>query len=213
MNSKIDSAKIARFWEARSRQSAVEAARFHPEFTPYDLALIKPHLFDGATVLDLGCGTCALANSIAAQERVHVHAVDKFTGMVNFAEKRPNLSTEVADAIGYWNNQQFDVILLFGVINSIADVGDRLQMYRTLRKMLLPNGKLIVKSQFGIVDEVLVDAYSQDLGMDYAAVYPRVDDEEEILKRLFFTTKIDPYPAEYNKWSNTHFYAFMCANH
>lgn len=213
MNSKIDGGKIDRFWEARSRQSAVEAARFHPEFTSYDLALIEPHLIGGASVLDLGCGTCALANAIAARETVHVHAVDKYPGMLDFADKRSNLSTEVADAVGYGGDRRFDVILLFGVINSIPDADDRMQMYRTLREMLRQGGKLIVKSQFGIAEEVLVDAYSQDLGMDYAAVYPRVDDEEERLKRLFSVSRIDPYPAEYNRWSNTHFYAFLCVKH
>ncbi|KKW94089.1 class I SAM-dependent methyltransferase [Sphingobium chungbukense] len=213
MNSKIDGAKIDRFWEVRSRQSAVEAARFHPEFTPCDLELIEPHLTSGATILDLGCGTCALANAIAARETVHVHAVDKYPGMLDFADKRPNLSTEVADAIDYSRDRQFDIILLFGVINSIPDADDRMQIYGTLRQMLRPGGKLIVKSQFGIAEEVLVDAYSNDLGMDYAAIYPCVDDEEERLKRLFSITRIDPYPAEYNKWPNTHFYAFLCVEH
>ncbi|WP_340268575.1 class I SAM-dependent methyltransferase [Sphingobium mellinum] len=213
MNSKIVGEKIDRFWEARSRQPAVEAARFHPEFTPYDLALIRPHLTSGAMILDLGCGTCALANAIAAREAVHVHAVDKYPGMVDFADKRPNLTTEVADAIDYTSDRQFDVILLFGVINSIPEADDRMQMYCTLRQMLRPGGKLIVKSQCGIAEEVLVDTYSQDLGMDYAAIYPHVDDEEERLKRLFSTTRIDPYPTEYNRWPNTHFYAFVCVQH
>lgn len=213
MTRKIDGGKIDRFWEARSRQLTVEAARFHPEFTPYDLALIEPHLARDATVLDLGCGTCALANAIAAWETVHVHAVDKHPGMVDFADRRSNLSTEIADATAYSGDKLFDVILLFGVINSIPDAEDRMQMYRSLQKMLPQGGKLIVKSQFGVSDDVLVDAYSEDLGMDYAAVYPRVDHEEERLGRLFSLTRIDPYPAEYNRWSNTHFYALLCVKH
>lgn len=168
----IDYAKIDRFWEQRSRQSGIEAARFHPEFTPYDVALVAPHVADDALVLDLGCGTCALANALAERGTVRVHAVDKYAGMLEFAQQRPNLTTEVADAVSYDSSQKYDAILLFGVINSIPDAVDRHRMYTSLSKMLRPAGKLILKSQFGVSEEVVVDAFSSDLGMDYAAVYP-----------------------------------------
>lgn len=210
MSSQVDRTKIDRFWEARSRQSGIEAARFHPEFTPFDVKLAESYLADGTNVLDLGCGTCALANALAERQSLHIHAVDKFPGMLTFADKRANLTTEVADAVDYKAIYKFNVILLFGVINSIPDCCDRIRMYKNQLDMLVPGGILIVKSQFGIYEEVAFDGFSDGLGMDYTAVYPFINDEQAVLEKLFSVDRIDPYPAEYNNWKNTHFYALVC---
>jgi 2-polyprenyl-3-methyl-5-hydroxy-6-metoxy-1,4-benzoquinol methylase len=201
-------ATIDAFWEKRAKVPDITAGRFHPEYTPYDMALIEPHLFSGARMLDLGAGTCVLANALAARGDVYVHAVDKQADMLRHAASSPMLTTEVADAAFWRAEKTFDLILLFGLINSFPSENVRHQIYQNCFHMLAPKGVLVLKSQMGVQQTILVNKFSEELGMHYGAIYPEVEREEQLLKSLFVTEKIDPYPAAYNRWPNTHFYAF-----
>jgi 2-polyprenyl-3-methyl-5-hydroxy-6-metoxy-1,4-benzoquinol methylase len=203
-----DQDRINDFWAARAERDGVETARFHPEFTPYDMALITPHLAAGRRVLDLGCGTCVLANEIALHHPVHVHAVDYAPGMLRHALPRPNLTTEASDVLTYASDQPFDVILLFGVINYIVDGEARRSLYARCHRMLKPGGWLILKSQLGRENAVFVDTYSEHLAAHYVATYPAVEDEQDMIARYFDVTRSEPYPDSFNRYANTRFFAF-----
>jgi SAM-dependent methyltransferase len=201
-------ARIKAFWAARAERDGVETARFHPEFTEFDMALITPHLSPGLRVLDLGCGTCVLANEIAARYPVHVHAVDYASGMLRHALPLANLTTEAGDVLTYRSDDVFDIILLFGVINSIVDAGARRALYMQCHRMLRPGGMLVLKSQFGRENAVFVDTYSDHLGEHYVATYPAVEAEQRMLGEHFCVTRSEPYPDSFNRHANTRFYAF-----
>ena len=76
--------------------------------------------------------------------------------------------------------------------------------------MLTEHGVLIVKHQCGVKEEIVVDKYSDELQTHYNARYPSVGEERALLQEHFQTEVIDVYPAEINRWENTHFYAYVC---
>jgi hypothetical protein len=72
--------------------------------------------------------------------------------------------------------------------------------------MLVPGGALLVKAQFGVEADVVVDTESEQLGARYRAIYPRLEDEVARMAEHFDVTVTDPYPATFSPWPNTHFH-------
>jgi SAM-dependent methyltransferase len=210
MTAELDRADILAFWQHRGASADPAAARFHTEHTAYDMAAISRLCRPGIRVLDLGCGTCVVDNLLLEEIDLHVHAVDVVPGFLDHAAAHPNLTTEVADIVGYRSETKYDLILLLGVINSIPREQDRMTLYRNCRAMLASRGTLFVKSQFGVADTVIVDHYSEQLGSAYKAIYPKLDEEAERLRSLFSVDVADPYPAALNTHRNTHFHYLSC---
>ena len=86
---------------------------------------------------------------------------------------------------------------------------ESLNIYKKYRDALKENGRIIVKNQFGVQEDVVVSGYSQELKKDYFSEYRHVDKEVRNLKLVGFQNidVIDIYPQECNRWTNTHFYA------
>lgn len=205
----LSSAAIAAFWHKRSKLDDAAAARFHTEHTPYDLAAIKTLCFPDLAVLDLGCGTCSIANLLAEQVTRNVHAVDYQPDFLGYAN--PPVTTEVGNAAAYRTERKFDLIVNMGVITYLPDPEDRLRMYRNCHAMLKPHGKLFLKAQFGVETQVEVNHFSAELNADYQAIYPHVTAEQALLERCFTVTRLDPYPPAFNRYANTHYYYFIGA--
>ncbi len=72
---------IRDFWLGRTAVEGPKAARFHSRHDPYDLAAIHELRGPGSRVLDLGCGTCVIANLLVAELDCSVHAVDYVAGL------------------------------------------------------------------------------------------------------------------------------------
>jgi len=82
---------IRRFWAERARLNTAEAARFHSEHTPYDQAFITTLVKRGMRVLDLGCGTCIIANWLVTECGATVHAVDNQEKFLSHAKTSQGL--------------------------------------------------------------------------------------------------------------------------
>ncbi len=67
-----------------------------------------------------------------------------------------------------------------------------------------------MKNQCGVACEVIVDSFSAELGAHYHARYPAVEQQRKLLEQSFAVKVVDIYPPAINRWSNTHFYAFVC---
>lgn len=195
---------IVEFWTGRTAVEGPRAARFHGDHDPYDLAAIDELAGPGARVLDLGCGTCVVANRLADEFGCAVHAVDFIPEFLTHAG--PGVTTEVGDARSYVADREFDLVLSLGVITYLEDPADREAMYAHCAQMLAPGGALLLKAQFGVDDEVLVDTDSADLGARYRAVYPHLDREVARLESFFDVEVRDPYPASFSRWATTHFH-------
>lgn len=204
-----DADRIATFWNGQAAVPGPEAARFHSEHDRFDLAAISRFCVPGSEVLDLGCGTCVIANALVQQYHYTVHAVDYIPAFLAHAAHHPSLTTEAADIRHYCRVHQYDAVLLLGVITSLEGVDEREEVYRNCAAMLKPEGVLFVKAQFGIEDEVIVDGWSEQLGAHYRAVYPQLQAEVDLLQRFFDVEVEDPYPSTLNPHQNTHFHYLL----
>ena len=73
------------------------------------------------------------------------------------------------------------------------------------------DGKIIIKNQFGIEQDVTVEGYSQEQKTEYYAQYRQINKEVSILSNIGYKNieVFDIYPPECNRWQNTHFYAIV----
>jgi len=197
---------IRAFWNGRAAVDGHVASRFHSEHDRYDLPAIAALCGPGARILDLGCGTCSVANTLVERTPCSVHAVDYVGEFLENAIADPRLTTEVGDVRTYRRDERFDAVLLLGVITYIESAAERVALYRNCAAMLKPGGTLFVKAQFGTEDEVLVDTWSEALGAHYRAIYPTVQAETALLERDFAVEVRDPYPAALSPHANTHFH-------
>jgi trans-aconitate methyltransferase len=197
---------IRAFWNGRASVDGHVASRFHSEHDRYDLPSIGEYCAPGARILDLGCGTCSVANAIVENTASAVHAVDYVDAFLANAIDDPRLTTEAADVRSYRSDREFDLILLLGVITYIEDPATRAALYRNCAEMLPAGGALFIKAQFGVEDEVLVDTWSDALGARYRAIYPTIAGETALLDADFSVEVRDPYPAALSPHANTHFH-------
>src|SRR4029077_15885796 len=107
---------IRAFWNGRAAVDGHVASRFHSEHDRYDLPAIAALCGPGARILDLGCGTCSVANTLVERTPCSVHAVDYVAEFLEAAIADPRLTTEVGDVRAYRRDERFDAILLLGVI-------------------------------------------------------------------------------------------------
>lgn len=72
-------------------------------------------------------------------------------------------------------------------------------------------GKIIIKNQFGVRDDVVVEGYSEEQHSNYFAQYRFIDKEVVNLSNIGYQniSVMDIYPPECNRWENTHFYAIV----
>ena len=198
---------IRDFWVGRASVDGHVASRFHSEHDRYDIPAIAEHCAPGARILDLGCGTCSVANTLVESTACSVHAVDYVEDFLRNAIDDPRLTTEAADVRAYRRDERFDAILLLGVITYIESADERLALYRNCAAMLRAGGTLFVKAQFGVDEDVLVDTFSDALGAHYRAIYPTLPAESALLAQASFSVEArDPYPAALSPHANTHFH-------
>jgi trans-aconitate methyltransferase len=196
------------FWQGRVAVEGPRATRFHGGHDDFDFPALRALCPSGAEVLDLGCGTCVVANELHATTDATIHAVDYVPDFLAQATDSPRLTTAVGDVRTYADGRQYDLILLLGVITYIYDAAERADLYARCLAMLKPGGTLFVKAQMGVEEEVRVDTDSDALGSRYSAIYPHLATEAQLLSRQGFAAVDvrDPYPAEFSKYDNTHFH-------
>ncbi len=208
----MDKKKVDAFWSKRAKiEDPRVATHFKKDDTHvYDLELIRKYTNPNSDILDLGCGTCYLANELATEVH-YIKAVDKYPEFLKHCLTVPNLETLASDVLDYTDTRKYDLILLFGVVMYFSEE-DTQKIYSMCRNMLKPQGKLIVKHQCGVNEDVAIDNYSPTIGDTYYAVYKHVDKDKKLLEQYFGVDVVDIYPPRLNPWPNTHFYAFIGTN-
>jgi cyclopropane fatty-acyl-phospholipid synthase-like methyltransferase len=108
------------------------------------------------------------------------------------------------------SNKQFDVITIFGVLHYFNEK-EAMAIYQKYYPYLKKGGKMIVKNQFGVKEDVIVDGYSEEQQQNYFACYRYITKEQKILETIGYKNieVVDIYPPECNRWENTHFYAIV----
>ncbi len=180
------------------------------DFSKYDIEFMKKFSSRSKSLLDLGAGTGLLIGHLAKNYKKIV-AIEKYSEFSKFISKSPNIEVINMDLLEFKADCCFDYVSLFGVMNYF-NKEEAISIYEKALYSLKEEGRLIVKNQMGIDDDVVVDGFSEELQTNYYSEYRHIDKEIELLKNIGFRNIeiVDIYPKEYNRWDNTHFYALVC---
>jgi SAM-dependent methyltransferase len=157
-----------------------------PHFRLQKIGKVVNALAAGRTssLLDVGCGPAALA--FVLEDNVHYHGMD-----IAIQVARPNLrevdfvKSEIA-----WEGESFDFVVASGVFEYLGEM--RLQKMEEIRRLLRPNGRLIVSYvNFQHIHRVISAIYNN--------VQPIASFRGE-LERFFTVTR--SFPVAYN-WQGT----------
>jgi cyclopropane fatty-acyl-phospholipid synthase-like methyltransferase len=210
--SRLDKAYVDEFWLERAKYADPRIATHykHDDALQFDLALALQYVQKDSFVLDLGCGSGALINSLV-EHCSYVEGVDKVAGLMRHCrtDLPGKLKCVESDVMDYKSDRKFDIVLLFGVANFLTKEEQR-SLYSRIGTFLKPNGAFIAKHACGVTEEVFVDTFSEVVGSRYNARYPNLSDEISCLEENFDVKVHDVYPAYLNPWNDTHFYAFIC---
>jgi len=180
------------------------------DFSEYDIGLMKKLSGKEKRLLDLGSGTGLLINYLY-EDFGQIIAVEKYEAFSKFIEVKDNIEVINDDLLNVeLESACYDIVSLFGVMNYF-NPDEAKKIYDKAYTALKPGGMIVVKNQFGLKEDVIVEGYSKELQTDYFSHYRQVDAEMELLKEIGFCDieKIDIYPAKYNRWDNTHFFALL----
>lgn len=177
----------------------------------YDCNFIFKYANKNSEILDLGTGGGMIVNKLYDKVKSIV-CVELFEQLSQFIAKSQNISVVNKNLFDYQpeQNEKFDLITAFGILCYFNEQ-EVMELYGKYAKYLKPDGKIIVKQQFGINETVTIQNFSKELGKPYFAQYRTIETEEKMLEQVGF--KIieiaDIYPPEHNKWNNTHYFAMI----
>lgn len=179
------------------------------DFSQYDADFICRYVSEQSEVLDLATGTGITLNKYYSKVKSIV-AVEKFESFAKLIVQAPNVQVVISDIQDFDTEQKFDLVLMFGIVCYFNEK-EVVDLYKKYLKYLKPNGKLIVKCQFGINETVDVNGFSEELQCNYYSQYRYLQTEIDILKSVGLNDieVFDIYPPSCNRWSNTHFYALV----
>lgn len=205
-----DRKKIDIFWKKRTKiKDPRVATHFRRDDTHlYDLKLIRKYIKPTSKILDLACGTCYITNELV-EEVKYIKAVDKFSGFLKYCKKVNNLETVENDLLEFKDKKKYDIILLIGIMMFFNDQETK-KIYRNCSRLLSDGGVVIIRQQFGVKDDVIINKFSKDIGSQYFSYYRNLKKEAGILKNFFNVKVIDIFPKKMNAWANTHHYALVC---
>jgi SAM-dependent methyltransferase len=177
------------------------------DFSNIDANFILKYTNKHSVVLDLGSGTGLVINKIYKKIN-YILAIEPFKEFTNFIIKTPKIKIINENILNFKSHEKFDLITIFAVVQYFNQ-NEIIKIYTKCRNNLKNNGKLIIKGQFGVKDDVLISGYSDELKTDYYSQYRHLKKEINILKKIGYKNikSIDIYPPECNRWNNTHFYA------
>lgn len=179
------------------------------DFSAMDAEFILKYVNQDSIVLDVATGTGITLNKY--YEKAHrVVAVEKFEKFSALIVKDPRVEIVNEDMFDFDTEEKFDIVTLFGIMH-YASVEEAKFIYQKYKKFLKEGGKLLIKQQFGVNDDVIVNGYSEELKKNYYAEYRHLEKEIEIIKSSGYKNiqKFDIYPPEFNRWENTHFWALV----
>ena len=200
------------YWTKIAQNNPTElTAKVNPcnDFTQMDADFIMKYANENTEILDLASSTGLTINKYYRKIK-HIEAVELYKEFTKFIEKTDKISIVNCDVKDYNSDKKFDLVNMFGITCYFNDEEVK-SLYKKYQSYLRPNGKIIVKSQFGVEEDVIVSGFSKELQTDYFCCYRHLPKEVEILKSVGYKDikTFDIYPPECNRWSNTHFYAIV----
>ena len=174
----------------------------------FDINLISNYINSNSKIIDLGCGTGVLEKKLHTQVK-SILGVDKYQEFIDRAFKSNNIQYLVSSLTELSIDDKFDLILLFGVSMYLSDEEFDIVLDKII-SLMHKESILIIKNQWGIKDDVIINKYSDNLKSMYYAKYRSIKNVCKLLKKKGFIGNIvDIYPPSYSKWNNTHEYALV----
>lgn len=172
-----------------------------------DAAFIERYIGPTDLMLDIGSGSGLIVNKLYKKVK-SVIAVEPCEKLSAYIQKDPRITIINKNFFDYETNQRMDVITIFGTMHYF-NREESAEVYSRCFSMLRSGGTLLIKNQFGLSSDVQIENFSAELNMVYYAQYRALSSEIETLCKIGFRKVLhfDIYPPEYNRWSNTHFYA------
>ena len=204
--------KSLNFWEeiANNASDAIHV-KLNPinDHTQMDADFIMKYADAQTKILDLGSGSGLIINKLYDKVGT-ICAVEPFKEFAKFIVDSNNIEIHYQTLMSFNKNMFFDLITIFGVLHYFNEE-EATAIYQKYFSYLKKGGKIIVKNQFGVKEDVIVDGYSDEQKRDYFASYRQIDKEQKILETIGYTNIeiVDIYPPECNRWENTHFYAIV----
>lgn len=179
------------------------------DFTDLDARFILSNTRPETTLLDVACGSGLILNKIVHNFK-RIVAIDKFSEFTDCMACKDLIEVVHCDIQHFETQERFDVITLFGIMQYFTR-SEATAIYTQYKKFLAPDGKFIIKNQFGVDGDVVVDGFSQELQKNYFSEYRSIEAEVQLLKSLGFNAVevTDIYPPECNRWDNTHYFAIV----
>lgn len=181
------------------------------DHTQLDADFILKHCDTTTNLLDLGSGSGLIINKIY-NKVAKITAVEPFKSFTDLIVKSDNIFIENKTLEDYTPafDEHFSLLTIFGTMHYFNE-NEAIAIYTKYINFLNDGGKIIIKNQFGVTEDVVISGYSQELKTDYYAWYRHIDKEVAILKQIGFKNieVVDIYPPEANRWNNTHFYAIV----
>jgi len=191
-----------------NEENSVKLAN-NSDFTTLDAEFILKYVNSSTHILDLGAGTGLVVNKIYDKVE-HIVAVEPFANFAKHIVQSNNITIVNETILNFLPSKQFDIITIFAVMHYFNEK-EAIEIYERYYPCLKYGGKLIIKNQFGVSHDVLVDGYSEEQKSDYFAQYRHLQKEIEILDKIGYKNiePFDIYPPECSRWNNTHFYAIV----
>jgi len=179
------------------------------DFTSYDADFILRYSNPQTRILDLASGTGLTLNKIYNKVG-KITAVEPFESFTKFIQKSPKIEIYNQTISDFEPKEEYDILSFFGIMQFFTEE-EAQKIYKKYLPALISGGKIIIKNQFGVKEDVIVSGYSEELKTEYFSHYRHLDKEMSILKQTGYKNieAFDIYPPECNRWNNTHFYAIV----
>lgn len=177
------------------------------DLTEYDTIFIMRYLDKETDWLDIGTGSGLIVNKIY-DKCASVTAIEPLSEYSQYITKAKNINIVSQNILFYSSNKTYDLITCFGVMHYFNELEAK-KVYGNLYCILKNTGRIIIKNQFALKEDVTIEHYSKELDKNYFANYRSIKKECQLLANVGFRNFeiIDIYPPKKNRWSNTHFYA------
>ena len=208
----MENKQAIEYWKIMSELSPTEKTiKVNPQndYTQIDANFVLKFADKNSQVLDLASGTGLTINKYY-DKVAHIDAVELFEGFSKFITKTPKITLYQSNILNFKSVKEYDIITMFGILHYFNEQETEF-IYKKYRQYLKPNGKIIVKQQFGVEEDVCVSGFSEELQQNYYSQYRHIDKEQKILETIGYKNieVVDIYPPECNRWDNTHFYAIV----
>ena len=165
------------------------------DFTDLDANFILSHSTPQTSMLDIGTGTGLIVNKIYEKVK-SIDCIEPFESFTKHIVKSKNISIINKNILHCKLNKKYDLVTAFGCMHYFSETEAK-KVYSLIYSLLNEKGKLIIKNQFGLKDDVIVSGYSEEQKKDYFASYRHIEKEIKLLSEIGFKNTIitDIYPT------------------